>query len=806
MVDTFDAELEAFAADRRPRLDELVALLRPLVATALTRADQNRALATVAAFAYDRAGGTDPARYLADIDDAIAHTHIGSDVNLVATWIATSAFGAAAYYGATPGSTKTWLTMLDDDVRDTHEEQNRTTIPLSESFDLDGVPSRYPGEPVGPLDRWINCRCSLFVRSNVTAGGADMDETLTAAVPVIDDDWLEEMLADDDEFDPDGEFPPIEMDDEAPMPWHSVMTVEGVPSGDRRGFGAGSLTWRDLPLPLEWQDRTADRHDGSVVVGRIEGIKREGNEIRAWGYFTDNSFADDLIGLVAERTLRGISPTIDSVEASFDEQTQTETTDAGRICSATMVNIPAFAEAFLALGPPPREWGFHLDGDNSMPVVETTAAGSGVGPAADQFDDDYDDYRQRDAEQRRRLAEKGHALPDGSFPIADLEDLRNAIQAIGRAKNPSVARAHIKKRARALGHPELIPDNWAAETEQFARGRGWVTHPRETRRLHAYWTRGAGARKIGWGSPHDFYRCRRQLAKYIASPYLSRTCAQWHHDALGYWPGEHRSAETEQFSHEASECATIALVASAALASKAPPRSWFGPQPTKGATAISVDPRTGQLWGYLASWGTCHIGIDGQCVEPPPSKTNYAYFHTGVVDTDEGEIPCGVLTMDTGHADLALNPHAALAHYDNTGKQVARVVAGEDEYGIWVAGQALPIGEGDYARFRASAPSGDWRRIAGNLELVAGLMVNVPGYPVPRPALAASGGVRTALVAVNPVLPAGALGVDVDELATAVVKRMRDGERRASRIRELRRQVNGPRVAALVASVGDEGS
>lgn len=68
--------------------------------------------------------------------------------------------------------------------------------------------------------------------------------------------------------------------------------------------------------------------------------------------------------------------------------------------------------------------------------------------------------REYSQEERERLAKKGHALPDGSYPIVDREDLENAIQAIGRAKDPEAAKRHIKKRARALGLEELIPDGW----------------------------------------------------------------------------------------------------------------------------------------------------------------------------------------------------------------------------------------------------------------------------------------------------------------------------------------------------------
>lgn len=63
-------------------------------------------------------------------------------------------------------------------------------------------------------------------------------------------------------------------------------------------------------------------------------------------------------------------------------------------------------------------------------------------------------------EKRKGMAKKGTALPDGSFPIANAEDLENAIRLAGKAKNPAAARAHIRKRAKALGLGSKIPDSW----------------------------------------------------------------------------------------------------------------------------------------------------------------------------------------------------------------------------------------------------------------------------------------------------------------------------------------------------------
>lgn len=61
---------------------------------------------------------------------------------------------------------------------------------------------------------------------------------------------------------------------------------------------------------------------------------------------------------------------------------------------------------------------------------------------------------------RRRMASGGQAMPDGSFPIANTADLRNAIQSIGRASNPAAAKEHIKRRARALGASDMLPEEW----------------------------------------------------------------------------------------------------------------------------------------------------------------------------------------------------------------------------------------------------------------------------------------------------------------------------------------------------------
>lgn len=64
------------------------------------------------------------------------------------------------------------------------------------------------------------------------------------------------------------------------------------------------------------------------------------------------------------------------------------------------------------------------------------------------------------AASRRKLAKKGQALPDGSFPIPNVAYLKKAIQAFGRAKNKPKAKAHIISAARRLGRTDLLPSSW----------------------------------------------------------------------------------------------------------------------------------------------------------------------------------------------------------------------------------------------------------------------------------------------------------------------------------------------------------
>lgn len=244
----------------------------------------------------------------------------------------------------------------------------------------------------------------------------------------------------------------------------------------------------------------------------------------------------------------------------------------------------------------------------------------------------------------------------------------------------------------------------------------------------------------------------------------------------------------------------------------APPARWFDNPNLTEPTPLRIT-EDGHIYGHLAVWGTCHTAYSGQCVEPPHSPSNYAYFLRGSVLTADGsEVATGAITLDTLHADGAESAAGTMAHYEHTGRGAADVTAGEDAYGIWVSGAVRPgLSEKHLRALRASPLSGDWRRISGSLELVAALSVNVPGFPVPRPqGLVASGAmqslVASGMLAPRKVLAPGTPGALTEE-DLRYLKRLAAREKKESmqeaksRADELAARLRSTRAAALAARI-----
>lgn len=78
--------------------------------------------------------------------------------------------------------------------------------------------------------------------------------------------------------------------------------------------------------------------------------------------------------------------------------------------------------------------------------------------------------------QRKALSEKKEAMPDGSYPIRNRSDLKNAIASYGRAKDKEKTKAWIIKRAKELDAEDLIPESWEEDMEHMEQSEDYLVH------------------------------------------------------------------------------------------------------------------------------------------------------------------------------------------------------------------------------------------------------------------------------------------------------------------------------------------
>lgn len=236
-------------------------------------------------------------------------------------------------------------------------------------------------------------------------------------------------------------------------------------------------------------------------------------------------------------------------------------------------------------------------------------------------------------------------------------------------------------------------------------------------------------------------------------------------------------------------------------------------------TSLTVD-EDGRVYGHLATWGQCHLNgaagqrgeqvrAAGKCMEVPTSASNYAYFATGIVHTDDGGVVnVGQLTMGTPHANLRYGALDAMGHYDNTGTVVADVTVGHDTVGIWFSGHLRPDATQAqvHALTASGSVSGDWREVvrrSNQLELVAALVVNVPGYPIGRPQATRTATGTTALVASGAIDPGpadlGSISVSMsDEAVADFATRVMAHMARTERVGVVRARARTQHATALV--------
>ena len=491
--------------------------------------------------------------------------------------------------------------------------------------------------------------------------------------------------------------------------WSGVLGVEGEATGDGRFIQHGALRWDDLPVPLRYVSSDVGAHDGAVVVGTIDAIERRpGGIIWGMGEYDDSDAAREAKRMVHKKLANGVSMDLDDV--SFEVRMRSELVEDTEGGEGAAISLADEAN------------------EDGTVTVATVAS---------------DDEMMITTDGRIRAATQV-AIP--AFASARLE-LGAGIAALVAADEPPAeapadGEAAWDAAMAALEHVEtlefLSPEYLTATDEAgdlFAEAAQALNASDPQKALQA--AEAAAKLKrfaaLDWGNPEDVQTREAGPTAPVDVPPID-----------GAAPLRVRIPRSAG-----------SLVAGAAPVK--PPKAWFADPGFTEPTPLHVG-EDGRIYGHLATWDVCHIAAPsgpGVCVVAPHSARGYQDFLLGATLTKEGTtVATGKITMDTGHAGPKMNARNAAAHYDNTGAVVADVTAGEDMFGILVAGALRPnVGPEKVRALRAAPLSGDWRERGGNLELVAALAVTVPGFPIPRPGGMVASGELVSLVASGMLAP-----------------------------------------------------
>lgn len=150
--------------------------------------------------------------------------------------------------------------------------------------------------------------------------------------------------------------------------------------------------------------------------------------------------------------------------------------------------------------------------------------------------------------QRKKWAKEGKALPDGSYPIPNVEFLKKAIKAFGRNASQRV-KSWIIKRAKALGATNLLPDNWKVSSEsdlsgvlclEFDPTKAIQSEDDGTMRIRVpFYIGNSVATPSNWGEP--LYFSADELPKIVAE--TTQTIQRGSGPPLTVYP-RHRNAQT----------------------------------------------------------------------------------------------------------------------------------------------------------------------------------------------------------------------------------------------------------------------
>lgn len=652
------------------------------------------------------------------------------------------------------GYHKRWLTAPGAHFprHEDYDGLDGQTVPLDAPFDVGGVPLMYPGDPDGPPEEVCNCRCTIVL---VDASGADAEEDpgdvgLEAAaeppLPFSDDEGgtdvrdrakqddtgeaLEsattDLAADEETLSEEAAAPPMASDECAECGHLAENHAGDDMMGQCEAEGCDCSSF--VPEGEEPPDELTSSGNGMSVSVRIRPDMTEAREAIAEGVasaiqdglsrvtFTTNSTADGGTSANGGSTFDVAAPVLDvrpapgpdSVEVAPPEQElrtsanqqwfanlapEGKITDDGRVFAPGSISWRELPLSLMAMTETPGEGG-HAGAELAGRIDRIWRDDSTPLPHWINGEGEFDtgDYGEEIArlvgEQTLRGNSVDLAIHRVEFGPRDLFVDENGIW-----RDDAPAEGEL---------PEpTLDDLFSDDLIMIVR-----------------------AAVIGMSTVCPF-PAFADANIVLASGEVGET-----RFALEQADGKMR---WRLFVENGIHVEDVLTASAEGMAPLKPPAEWFENPELEELTPLTVDD-DGRVYGHAWAWESCHIGIPGTCVTAPHSRTDYSYFHLKEVECEDGSVVAvGSITLGTGHADQRASRQAATEHYDHTGTVVADVRVYEDEFGGCVAGALRPdVPAGRVREFRGSTPSGDWRKVNGNLELVGLLAVNVPGFPVPR--------------------------------------------------------------------------
>ncbi|WP_062214584.1 hypothetical protein [Streptomyces sp. NBRC 109706] len=156
----------------------------------------------------------------------------------------------AAADTAPGGTRKRWRSRGDDRTRRSHRAASGQTVPIDTPFRIGSASLQYPGDPSGPADEVLRCRCDMYLITQEDSVTAATQPKVTAAVTAdLEAPWAPR----DTPWEPD----------EALSRLQEWATDDGELEEDQL---ARAYLWRTDGPPADWLLPVADIVDGQLVL------------------------------------------------------------------------------------------------------------------------------------------------------------------------------------------------------------------------------------------------------------------------------------------------------------------------------------------------------------------------------------------------------------------------------------------------------------------------------------------------------------------------------------------------------------